>query len=255
MNRAIWPRAVLTIAVRGPAKALLLASAAGWIALAWLLTGGRLPQFAGATEHAGHATTSAATWTSHASGDFMLMWLAMLLAMAPPLLLREIGRLWRASLPRLRHLTLASFLCGYVGIWLLLGIALGMLSGWIALRAERVAVAVVLVALWYCSPPRQRCVNACHRLPSLRVFGAAAQWDSLRYGIATGCYCAAACGLAMLLVLLARDHHLDGMAVVAIAATIERYLPARRPAWRLPLWPGRSPEWPAMQAPLRDSAA
>ena len=52
-------------------------------------------------------------------GPFPAMWLAMILAMAPPLLLREIGRLWRTSLRRLRHLTLAWFLCGYVGIWLL----------------------------------------------------------------------------------------------------------------------------------------
>ena len=179
------------------------------------------------------------------------MWLAMILAMAPPLLLREIGRLWRTSLRRLRHLTLAWFVCGYVGLWLLVGVAEMVLAGWVTVSSERIAAAVALVALWHCSPARQRCLNACHRVPTLRVFGTAAQWDSLRYGVSTGWYCAGTCGLAMLLVLLAKDHHLLGMALVAVVAAVERHLPARRPGWRLPIVRGRSPEWPSMPAAIR----
>ena len=163
----MWPRAVLAVALRGPGKALLLASAAGWIALAWLLAGDRLPYSAEAMNHGEHAAASTATRLFHASGYFTAMWLAMILAMAPPLLLREIGRLWRTSLHRLRHVTIAWFLCGYVGIWLLAGVVLAMLSGWVSVSSERITTAIALVALWHCSPARQRCLNACHRVPSL----------------------------------------------------------------------------------------
>ena len=251
----MWPRAMLTAALRGPGKALLLASAAGWIALAWLLAGDRLPHSTDADGHVAHATASTTTSTFPAAGDFTAMWLAMILAMAPPLLLREIGRLWRTSLRRLRHLTIAWFLCGYVGVWLLAGVVLTMLAGWSTVSPERIVAAVALVVLWHCSPARQRCLNACHRVPTLRVFGTAAQWDSLRYGISTGWYCAAACGLAMLLVLLARNHHLAGMAVAAAVATFERHLPARLPRWRLPLLRGRTPEWPRMPVVIRSAHA
>jgi predicted metal-binding membrane protein len=182
----------------------------------------------------------------HSPVHYTAMWSAMILAMAPPLLLREVGRLWRASLRRLRHLTLASFLCGYVGIWVLAGVALSTLSEWVSGRAERIAVSIALVVLWHCSPARQRCLNACHRVPTLRVFGTAALWDSLRYGLSTGCYCVAACGLLMLLVVLVKDYHLAVMAVATAVTTIERYLPARRPVWRLPVLRGRSPDWPDM---------
>ena len=103
-----------------------------------------------------------------------------------------------------RHVTLAWFVCGYVGLWLLVGVALMVLAGWLTVSSERIAAAVALVALWHCSPARQRCLNACHRVPTLRVFGTAAQWDSLRYGVSTGWDRAGACGLAMLLVLLAQ---------------------------------------------------
>ena len=216
----MWPRALLIVALRGPGKSLLLASAAGWIVMAWLVIDHRF-------QH------------SH----FTALWLAMILAMAPPLLLREIGRLWRTSLRRLRHLTIGSFLSGYVGVWLLAGAVLSSLFVWVSVDSSRIAVVVAVIALWQCSPARQRCLNACHRAPALRLFGTTAQWDSLRYGIATGCYCAASCGPVMLLVLLATDYHLVVMGLVAVMITFERYLPARRPAWRLPMLRGRSIDW------------
>jgi predicted metal-binding membrane protein len=241
----MWPRAVAAIAWRGPGKVLLLASAAGWVALALLLSGDGLTDSPPAIGHRVHSALSATAPMSHSIPPFTAMWLAMILAMAPPLLLREVRRLWRSSLYRTRHLTLATFVCGYVGIWLLVGLALVLLSGWVMLSAARVVVAVAIVLIWHASPARQRCLNACHRVPSLRVFGGVAQWDALRYGVSTGGYCTGACGLAMLLVLLATDHHLAAMAVVSAVAIYERHLPARRPAWRLPLARRRSAEWAA----------
>ena len=77
----------------------------------------------------------------------------------------------------------------------------------------------------------------------MRVFGAAAQFDSLRYGVVTGWYCVATCGLAMLVLLLFPEDHLVGMGLAAVLAALERHLPPRRPSWRLPIIRGRSMEW------------
>ena len=128
-------------------------------------------------------------------------------------------------------------------MWLVAGVVLAMASQWLATSFERMAAAAILVALWHCSPTRQRCLNACHRTPTIRVFGAAAQFDSLRYGVATGWYCTATCGLAMLIVLLVPAHHLVGMGFAAALAALERHLPPRQPRWRLPIVRGRSMEW------------
>jgi predicted metal-binding membrane protein len=238
----ILPRAVVTVALRGPGKILLLASACGWIVLAWLTSDDR-PVHAATL---GHGNRDA--------GHLLWLWSAMILAMAPPLLLREIARLWRTSLVRLRHLTLGCFLCGYVGVWLLVGVVLTMISGWAIGNSARIAFVCVMVAIWHCSPARQRCLNACHRVPTVRVFGAAAHWDAWRYGISTGWYCGGACGPIMVLALFAPDSHLGAMAAVAVVATFERHAPARRPRWRVPLVSGRSPEWPEMPIVVDRSA-
>jgi predicted metal-binding membrane protein len=249
----MWPRAVMTIALRGPGKALLLASASGWIVLTWLLGGDRLPHGVVAMDHGVHAAASSAVQLFHAAGHFTPLWSAMILAMAPPLLRREIGHVWRTSLYRLRQLTLAWFICGYAALWLLAGGVVAILSEWLIASAERIAFAGVLVALWHCSPARQRCLNACHRVPAMRVFGTAAQWDALRYGASTGLYCVAACGPLMLLVWLVQDRHLIAMAAAAIVVTAERHVSARRPRWQLPFVRGRSPEW--SELPVRSRIA
>lgn len=229
----MWPRALLTVALRAPAPALLFTSVAGWMTLAWLLADD------------GH---------DHSPSRFATIWIVMIGAMAPPLLVREVGRLWRASLRRLRHVTVVSFICGYVGVWLLAGVPLALLSGWFSASAERVALAAVLVALWHCTPARQRWLNACHRAPTLRVFGMPALGDSLRYGVATGSACVATCGPAMLLVLLVGRHHLGAMTIAMLWVTVERYAPPRRPRWRMPFLADRSFDWPdlavATRAPL-----
>ena len=227
---AQWIRAVLTVALRGPGPALLLVSAGGWVAMASLLSG--------------HGPSHSAVASS--SAPSMGLWMIMIVAMGPPLMVREVGRVWCASLRRLRHLTTAWFVCGYMGVWLLVGFALAILAEWVAGSPTRIAGTVVLVALWQCSPARQRCLNACHRIKTLRAFGTAALWDSLSYGVASARYCASTCGLVMLLVLLVKEHHLAAMAVAAALTTFERYLPPRRPRWRLPVLRAPSLDWPEL---------
>ena len=186
----------------------------------------------------------------HSPWHFATVWLAMIFAMAPPLLVREIGYLWRTSLRRMRSIAISWFACGYVSVWLLAGVALLALLEPITASPERIVGTVILIAIWLCSPARQRCLNACHRPPTLRVFGAAAQLDALRYGISTGAYCVATCGVLMLPVFLTTEHHLAAMALAAAIATLERHLPARRPRWQMPVAQRRSLEYPELAVPL-----
>lgn len=230
-TKPVLARALTTLALREPTKSLLLTSAAGWIATAWLLASAPML----------HVSAGHSPW------HFAAVWLAMILAMAPPLLLREIGYLWRTSLRRMRHLTIAGFVCGYAGVWLLAGVVLGASLESITGSPERIAGTTLLIVLWLCSPMRQSYLNACHRVPTLRVFGAAAKQDALRYGIVTGLYCVATCGGLMLLVFLAKEQHLAAMAVATALTTVERHLPARRPRWRIPIVPAQSPEWQTLE--------
>jgi predicted metal-binding membrane protein len=174
------------------------------------------------------------------------MWTAMVLAMGPPLLLRELRRVWRGSLRRSRALAIGWFCGGYVAVWLLVGALVALASEWLFASSGVTVAAVVAVTLWHCSPARQRCLTACHRSPALRVFGAAARWDALRYGVATGAYCGATCGPLMVLTLLANDYHLLAMSTAAVLVTIERYQPPKPPRWQWPVWRGRALEWHAM---------
>ena len=59
--------------------------------------------------------------------------------------------------------------------------------------------------------------------------------------------CAASCGPLMVVVLLATDAHLLAMVAATVLLTLERYLPGRRPRWRLPFTPAR-PEHVALPA-------
>lgn len=241
----MWLRAWLTVALRGPGRVLFGASAVGWLALAGLTTVDRQLHSALMLSHGhGAGATTAVFHARDVSAIWLAIWLTMLVVMAPPLLLREIGYLWRTSLRRLRHLTIALFVCGYMAIWLLFGLAARAPGAWIAAVLGRIAIAVALLLLWHCSPARQRCLNACHRVPTVRLFGTAALWDALRYGLSAGGWCTATCGPLMLFALLATDYHLTVMTMATVLTTIERYLPGRRPAWQLPIVPRRSPNWP-----------
>jgi hypothetical protein len=236
MSARLRLRGAVDLAERPPAPALLFASAAGWALLVWLTTAGTsmhpLP-----SAHAMPGMAAAPAVHMGASAPAFSMWAAMVLAMAPLLLFREIGRLWRGSLRRRRLLTVAVFVSGYGLVWMLVGAVAVPLAALLSTGPGPAWTAVALVGLWQCSPARQRCLNFCHRAPTLRVFGWAAQGDAVRYGVATGGACAATCGPIMVLVLLAADFHVLAMAIATVLLTVERYRPARRPRWRLPLTP------------------
>jgi hypothetical protein len=241
MSARLRLRGAVDFAGRPPAPALLFASAAGWALLVWMTTAG-IPTQAMPSGHTMPGIVTAPAMDMSPSAPAFSMWAAMVLAMAPLLLVREIGRLWRGSLRRRRLLTVAVFVSGYGLVWMLVGAVAAPLADLLSAGTGSAWIAVALAALWLCSPARQRCNNVCHRAPTLRVFGWPAQVDALRYGVVTGAACAATCGPIMVLVLLAADFHVLAMAIATVLLTVERYRPARRPRWRLPLTPSAA-EW------------
>lgn len=230
---------------RAPAPALISASLLGWVTLAWLTSvSAAHPQAAlvvqGAAGHAGHGGGAV---TDLFPGLVPLpgigIWLAMVLAMSPLLLLREVSHLWHGSLRRTRGLTLLVFTSGYGLVWLLTALLALPLAHAVSGGPLPIVSTALAVLVWQCSPLRQTCLNVCHRTPPLRVFGSAARSDAWRHGLVTGSACAASCGPVMVLVLLAADAHLVAMVAATMLLAIERHRPARRPQWRIPFAPAR----------------
>lgn len=232
-------RAVLATAWSAPAPTLILLAIVGW----WLFIGWH-PETHGALEtgvpdgqvlltpsaeqahagHNGHGSTFSAAVILPAVG----MWLAMILAMSPPMLIREVDTLWRTSLRRNRTVRVLLFLFGYSLVWALAGLVAVPLNlanpGNIAL----IGCMAIAVLVWQFSSPRLRLLRRCHRTPALRAFGFDASRESLRYGLGSGALCVGLCGPAMVLVLLTGQFHVFTMAVAATVLTIERYLPIGR---------------------------
>jgi len=250
MSIARRRRALTASARRAPAPALLAVSVLGWAGMVWLtaMTAAQAagPRFGSAiaAAHGAHVT-DAATSAPHG----LLVWIAMVVAMSPLLLIREVARLWEGSLRRRRGPTMLAFAAGYGLVWLLAGAIAVAVASVLGAIVWLGGFAVALVIAWQCSPMRQRLLNVCHRVPRLRVFGAGAAWDPGRYGVVTGAACAASCGPIMVLVLLAGDFHLVAMIGATVLLTAERYHPARRPRWRLP-FAATTPEHVAL-APYR----
>jgi hypothetical protein len=243
MNARLRRRGVATVVRRTPGPALVFVSLVGWVAMVWLTVVGHASVGAELGSAASVAHSHLATGASSAAAAIvapahaasgLLIWSAMVLAMAPPMLWREIGRLWRGSLHRTRALSVAVFAAGYSVVWLLVAVVAVPLAGGLAVNAALIAVALASALLWQCSPLRQRALNSCHRAPALRTFGHKAVWDAASYGLRTGGACVATCGPIMVLVLLATDFHLIAMAAASLLLTAERYGAPLPPAWRPP---------------------
>ena len=205
---------------------LLLASAAGWLAMAyersipWL---GALCRPAAA----GDGARKLAELLSLGVAP-LAHWGLMLLAMMPPLLAQPMHHLWHRSLIRSRGRTIALFFVGYLAVWMPV---VGALAGTesmlrqIAPEAEwpPLALSMALALLWQASPLKRRCLERCHRLPELASFGAKADLGCLRYGLSTAIWCAGSCW-ALMLIPMSGDYpgQLGAMIAVALFSSIER---------------------------------
>ncbi|MBV8915456.1 MAG: DUF2182 domain-containing protein [Acetobacteraceae bacterium] len=164
------------------------------------------------------------------AGSLLCGWTLMLCAMMLPLLWPQLQHLRARSLRARRSRATALFLAGYAVVWLPVLAAIWAVS--IALRPLLFAASVGILLLWQRSAWRARALRRCHELPTLPVFGVAAEWASLRFGVRTGAWCAASCWALMLTAGSAPMLSVPAMAVAAAFALSDRYarppLPRRR---------------------------
>jgi predicted metal-binding membrane protein len=166
----------------------------------------------------------------------MLGWLAMMLAMMPPLLTQPLAHLWHRSLARRRSRAIATFAVGYGAVWLAAGIVLTAMAILLepimaATGVPALVAAAALAIVWQITPARQFCLNRCHRQARLSAVGIAADLDCLNYGIAVGLSCAGSCWAWMLMPLVAEGVQLPVMAAVTVMLMVERVAPARPARW------------------------
>ena len=168
------------------------------------------------------------------AGDWMLMIAAMML----PLCVASIRATADRSLWRRRHRAIATWLIGYLSVWLVVGVAFSLVAALplfdAVSRSSTVALLVfVLAAAWQMSPLRARALRQCHRSEPLAPAGWRATRDCVRYGWTTGRHCAITCGALMLGCLLLGHDALGLIAMIAATAIglAERYMIRPDPRW------------------------
>src|SRR5207302_4436620 len=112
------------------------------------------------------------------------------------------------------------FVAGYAAIWIAAGgvlLAIELAVKLLAAQSYLPVGGVVLIAsVWQVSPIKQRCLNRCHAHTELAAFGAAADLDALRFGLAHGVWCVGSCWALMLLPLVVSGGHIAVMAGVSL---------------------------------------
>jgi predicted metal-binding membrane protein len=162
-------------------------------------------------------------------------WLLMLVAMMSPVLIPPIYQIRFRSFRYRRVRSIALFVAGYAAIWMALGgVLMAMeLAVNFAPRAFLPSACMAFIALvWQCSPIKQRCLNRCHAHTELAAFGAAADWDAIRFGTTHGLWCAGSCWALMLLPMLLPWGQVPAMALVSALIFSERLERPMLPSWR-----------------------
>jgi predicted metal-binding membrane protein len=163
-------------------------------------------------------------------------WALMLVAMMSPALIPPVRHIRLHSFTHRRARSIVMFVTGYGGIWMAIGGVLLTIELPVKLFAPQSylpAAGVALIALvWQFSPLKQRCLNRCHAHSELAAFGAAADFDALRFGVTHGIWCAGSCWAWMLFPMLLPHGHVVAMATVAVLIFSERLEPPRPPRWR-----------------------
>jgi len=164
-------------------------------------------------------------------------WALMLVAMMSPLVISEIHHIRFTSLARRRARSIALFVTGYGGVWMLCGAVLtgtGIAALTLAPGSYIPATVTGLIAcVWQASPFKQRCLNKCHDNRCLRVFGLEADLDAFGFGWTRGVWCAGSCSGLMLFPMLLPEGHLMAMAAVAILVFCERLEDPEPPRWKM----------------------
>ena len=163
-------------------------------------------------------------------------WSLMLVAMMSPVLIAPLCHIRVRSFTHRRARSTALFVAGYAAIWMALGcvlLAIGLAVELFAPQSYLAAAGAVLAALvWQFSPIKQRWLNRCHAHTEIAAFGAAADFDALRFGMKHGIWCAGSCWALMLFPMLLPRGHVVAMAGVAVLVFGERLENPMPPCWR-----------------------
>jgi predicted metal-binding membrane protein len=164
-------------------------------------------------------------------------WALMVAAMMSPLVISEIHHIRFTSLARRRARSIALFVAGYGGVWMLCGAVLtGVAFVALALAPGSYIPAIVeglFTCVWQASPLKQRCLNRCHENRPLRAFGLEADLDAFRFGWTHGIWCAGSCSGLMLFPMLLPEGHFLAMTAVAILVFCERFEDPQPPRWKM----------------------
>lgn len=233
------------------------ASLVGWLLLAFASEASPLDALCGPADGGTIAHRLELALTAGAPLALVLAWLAMLLAMMPPLLAPPLLHVWHRSLTRRRLRAVALFVVGYVVVWLAAGALLGAAALVLGAMAQagglpRAVAAILAVVAWQATPLKQVSLNRCHSRPPLAAFGVRAEADALRYGADHGVWCVGACW-AFMLVPLAADGplHWITMGAVTLVAVVERVRAPTAARWGA-AWPRLPQPW--FSSPLGSSA-
>lgn len=163
-------------------------------------------------------------------------WALMLVAMMSPVLIPPFRHIRLRSFTHRRARSIVLFVTAYAAIWMALGgvlLATDLVIMLLAPQSYLPTAGVVLIAtFWQFSPIKQRCLNRCHAHTELAAFGAAADFDALRFGMIHGIWCTGSCWALMLFPMLLPRGHVVAMAAVTVLIFSERLEQPRPPSWR-----------------------
>jgi predicted metal-binding membrane protein len=226
--------------MQGVARCLLLLWAVivtAWLVLAFGGSVFALPAFCSAdgTRALPLAVSFHLALLTNALPQLAFGWLLMVIAMMLPLAIAPLRLVRERSFARRRGRSTLLFVIGFIALWMVGGVILGLLAWTVegtvpAPFGAGLAVAVALV--WQVSPPKQWFLNRCHQRPPLAAFGFAADVEAFGFGLRNGAACAGACWALMLPMLLIGQGQLAAMIAVtlfSVAESLEKPAPL---AWR-----------------------
>lgn len=160
----------------------------------------------------------------HTTGAMLANWLVMTLAMMLPMVVMPIRVTAERSLWRRRNRAIAGFLAGYIGGWMLVGVAA------LFLPPVPAAAAFGVAGVWQLTRWKRAGLAGCHRTVPLAPRGWRADRDCAGYGLRIGSRCILSCW-ALMLACFFSGHALVATLLVTAVMFGERFL--RRPDHRL----------------------
>jgi predicted metal-binding membrane protein len=221
---------------RHPEWWVLGISAGAWLALAVAAQHAMLPALCLAPSTNPLATSLAALRAAQTSSQLawdFLDWVLMTAAMMSPLVILPVRHVAFRSFRDRRHRAIAEFLAGYIGVWIVAGMALlPVLIAAAELGATQrplvIAIGYSIAAAWQLTPFKSGSLRRCHRTVPLAPDGWRADAACIRFGLGSGGSCLVSCW-ALMAVPVLTSHGLAAMACIQAVMIRERYQRRPRP--------------------------